>query len=82
MASLSLAALDGTMRKRLKKRALIGRARIKTGLINGVRSMAGYVHSQSDQHYIVTMMIDSTRVNYWNGNQIQDALLKWIYDQG
>lgn len=79
MASLSLAALDGTMRKRLKKSDLRGRARIKTGLINGVRSMAGYVHAQSGRHYIVSMMIDSTKVNYWNGNQVQDALLEWIY---
>jgi len=79
MASLSLAALDGTMRKRLKKSDLRGRARIKTGLINGVRSMAGYVHANSGKHYMVSMMIDSTRVNYWNGNQVQDALLEWIY---
>ena len=79
VSSLSLAALDGTMRKRLKKSSLAGRARIKTGLINGIRSMAGYVHSENGRHYIVSMMIDSKKVNYWNGNQIQDALLEWVY---
>ncbi len=79
MSSLSLAALDGTMRKRLRKSNLAGRARIKTGLINGVRSMAGYVHSANHTHYTVTMLIDSKKVNYWNGNQIQDAVLEWIH---
>ena len=79
MSSLSLAALDGTMRKRLKKSGLVGRARIKTGLINGIRSMAGYIHAQNGRHYIISMMIDSKKVNYWNGNQIQDALLEWVY---
>ncbi len=79
LASLSLAALDGTMRKRLRKSNLAGRARIKTGLINGVRSMAGYVHSASGAHYTVTLLIDSSKVNYWNGNQVQDAVLEWIY---
>ena len=79
MSSLSLAALDGTMRKRLEESSLIGRARIKTGLINGIRSMAGYVHAENGRHYIVSMMIDSKKVNYWNGNQIQDALLEWVY---
>ena len=79
LASLSLAALDGTMRKRLKQSSLAGRARIKTGLINGVRSMAGYVHSANGKHYTVSMMIDSERVNYWNGNLIQDAVLEWVY---
>lgn len=79
LSSLSLAALDGTMRKRLRKSNLAGRARIKTGLINGVRSMAGYVHSASGRHYSVTLLIDSEKVNYWNGNQIQDAVLEWVY---
>jgi D-alanyl-D-alanine carboxypeptidase/D-alanyl-D-alanine-endopeptidase (penicillin-binding protein 4) len=79
LASFSLAALDGTMRKRLKKTSLTGRARIKTGLINGVRSMAGYVHAENQRHYIVSMMIDSKKVNYWNGNQVQDALLEWVF---
>ncbi len=81
LASFSLAALDGTMRKRLKKSPVAGRARIKTGLINGVRSMAGYVHSQSGEHFLVTMMIDSNKVNYWNGNLVQDAILEWIYNR-
>ena len=79
MSSLSLTALDGTMRKRLKKSGLAGRARIKTGLVNGVRSMSGYVHSKNGKHYIVTMMIASNKVNFWNGNQVQDAVLEWIY---
>ena len=52
---------------------------MKTGLINGVRSMAGYVHSRDDRHYSVVMMIDTRKVNYWNGNAIQDHLLEWVY---
>ncbi len=79
LSSFSLSALDGTMRKRLKETPIQGRARIKTGLINGIRSMAGYLHSKSGHHYSVVMMIDSKKVNYWNGNQIQDALLSWLY---
>ncbi len=79
LSSLSLTALDGTMRKRLHDSGLQGRARIKTGLIKGVRSMAGYVNSRNNRQYIVSMMIETGKVNYWNGNEIQDALLKWIY---
>ncbi|MEM7195173.1 MAG: D-alanyl-D-alanine carboxypeptidase/D-alanyl-D-alanine-endopeptidase [Pseudomonadota bacterium] len=81
MASLSLAALDGTMRKRLKKSQLAGRVRIKTGLIKGVRSMAGYVHTRSNRHVAVAMMIESSNVNYWIGNEIQDAVLRWVYQR-
>ena len=79
LSSLSLSALDGTMRKRLKDSGLQGRARIKTGLLNGVRSMAGYVHARSGKHYSVVLMIESGQVTYSIGNEIQDALLQWIY---
>ncbi len=81
VSSLPLAAIDGTMRERLHDTPLHGRARIKTGLIDGVRSMAGYVHAGDDRHYSVVMMIDSGRVNFWNGNAVQDAVLRWVYER-
>ena len=81
LSSLPLAALDGTMKQRLKNNPIQGRARIKTGFINNVRSMAGYVHARNGQYYSVVMMIDSKRVNYHNGNRIQDVILSWAYDR-
>ncbi len=81
VSSLSLAALDGTMRSRLSDSPLRGRARLKTGLINGVRSMAGYVHARSGRYYNVVMILDSRAVNLWNGNEMQDAVLRWVYQQ-
>lgn len=80
LSSLPLAALDGTMRKRLHDSALEGRARIKTGLISGVRSMAGFVNAHNNKRYSVAMMIESSAVNYWNRNVIQDAVLEWVYN--
>ncbi len=79
LASLSLLAMDGTMRSRLKQSGLDGRARIKTGLLRGVRSMAGYVHADNGQHYTVTLFIHSPKVRFWNGNRIQNAVLKWVH---
>ena len=79
VASLPLAALDGTMRKRLPDSPLRARARIKTGLIDYVRSMAGYVFANDGRHYGIVMMIDSRKVNFDNGNAIQDAALKWVF---
>ena len=66
----------------LKDSPLNGRARIKTGLVNGVRSMAGYVNARNGRHYSVVMMIDTRQVNYWNGNAVQDVLLEWVYYLG
>ena len=80
VSSLPLAAIDGTMRKRLTDTPLRARARVKTGLINGVRNMAGYVHARNGRHYAVVMMIDSEQVNFHNGNVLQDAMLRWVYE--
>src|SRR5690606_4210632 len=42
IASMPIAAMDGTMRKRLKRTALVGQAHIKTGTLNNVRAIAGF----------------------------------------
>ena len=80
-ASLSLLGIDGTMRRRLQKTDLAGRARIKTGLVKGVRSMAGYVHARNGRFYTVTLLIHSPKVHYWNGNRLQRAILEWVYQR-
>ena len=49
VSSLPIAAVDGTMKKRLNGSAAAGQAHIKTGLLDGVRTMAGYVLNRSGQ---------------------------------
>jgi len=78
LSSLPLAALDGTMRKRLRNSQLAGRARIKTGSIRGVRSMAGYVVANDGKPYSVTVIIQSGKVTFQSGHRVQDSILKWI----
>ena len=43
------------------------------------RTMAGYVHARNGKHYSVVLMIESGQVSYSIGNEVQDALLQWIY---
>lgn len=78
MSSFSLAGIDGTMRKRLKKESPAGRVRIKTGLLYQTRAMAGYVKAGSGDYYSVVMLLNHPSVTYWSGNQVQDALLRWL----
>lgn len=80
LSSLPISAVDGTMRKRLKKHPLAGQARIKTGYLRDTRSMGGYVRGKEGQTYSVVMLINSSNINYASGNVLQDALLKWVYD--
>ena len=47
--SLAVAGTDGTLKKRLKHADTKGRIYGKTGTINGVRTLAGYIHTHSDR---------------------------------
>ena len=79
IASMPVAAVDGTMRRRLKGEGVAGQAHIKTGLLADVRAMAGYVLGRSGHRVVVVML-----VNHPNAHQAQaamDALLTWAYDR-
>ena len=82
MASFSLSGMDGTMRKRLKDLNLGGRARLKTGYVKGVRTLAGYVRADSGRDYAVVFFMTDTRANFSNGNVIQDEFIKWVLEAG
>lgn len=81
MSSLPILGVDGTIRKRLIGVVPAGKIRIKTGLINDVRAMAGYVQSQSNKHYIVVALQNYRGVQNGIGTQVQDEILKWLYKQ-
>jgi len=81
MASLPMLGIDGTLRKRLKGVVPAGEIRMKTGLINGVRAMAGYVHGASGKHYVVVTLQNHPGIQNGIGTQVQDEILKWLYKQ-
>lgn len=80
IASLPLVGYDGTMRKRLKNNPIAGRAHIKTGSLDEVRTLAGYVLAASGKRYVVVFFINHH--NAAAGQEAQDAFLEWIYRQG
>ena len=59
-ASLPLVGVDGTVEERLKGKLPPGNARIKTGLINNVRTMAGYVKNKAGKDYIIVFSAKSS----------------------
>ena len=80
MASLPVTATDGTMKKRLKQNGVAGQAHIKTGSLEGVRSIAGYVLDKSGRRWIVVFFIN--HANAGAAQPAQDALLQWVYERG
>jgi D-alanyl-D-alanine carboxypeptidase/D-alanyl-D-alanine-endopeptidase (penicillin-binding protein 4) len=79
VSSLPVAAADGTMKKRLVGERVAGRAHIKTGLLQDVRSIAGYVLDRHGRRYLVVMIINHARASA-DGQPALDAMLSWIYE--
>ena len=80
IASLPLAAMDGTMKKRLAETDVAGQAHIKTGLLTGVRSIAGYLLDAQGRRLVVVSMVNHP--NAAEAQAAQDALLNWLYNRG
>jgi D-alanyl-D-alanine carboxypeptidase/D-alanyl-D-alanine-endopeptidase (penicillin-binding protein 4) len=76
LASLPIAGVDGTARRRLANSPAAGHAHIKTGTLDGVRSLAGYVLARDGQRYAVVLMINHP--NAGATRDAQDALLEWV----
>lgn len=79
--SLGVAGVSGTITahgERLPESAAIGRAWIKTGTLNNVTSMAGYVKGLSGQDYVVVGLINSEQsLNTYTARPVLDAMLDW-----
>ena len=78
MASLPVAGVDGTMRKRLRKGPLTGRVYLKTGSLRNVRAIAGYVLDRNGKRWAVVLMINHKGIA-WQAKLMQEALLRWVY---
>ena len=76
MASLPLAGIDGTMKKRLGHSSATGRAHLKTGYLEEVRSLAGYVLDNNNKRWVVVFMINDPKSKL--GKPAMDALLNWV----
>ena len=76
-SSLPIVAVDGTMRKRLSLGAVSGHAHIKSGSLNAVRAIAGYVFDAQGRRVIIVFLINHANAEL--GRPAQDALLEWVY---
>jgi D-alanyl-D-alanine carboxypeptidase/D-alanyl-D-alanine-endopeptidase (penicillin-binding protein 4) len=79
MSSLPVSGEDGTMQRRHSGTELDGRTHLKTGTINGVRAMAGYLLDQRGRRVVVVSLHNDPRLNSAVGERVQDAILRWAY---
>ncbi len=81
LASMSLSGLDGTLRRRFRNTDLIGMAHLKTGSLDHVTAIAGYLQSRSGRRFSVVALQNHEDIHRGPGEEVQHALLRWLYEQ-
>jgi len=79
IASLPLAGIDGTLRSRMNS-SPAGSVRMKTGHLDGVTGVAGYVTTTSGKTYVLVSLVNDPRADYGAGEPIHAALVSWMQD--
>jgi len=77
ISSLAVAATDGTVRRRFENEDVAEQALLKTGSLEGVRAIAGYVFAPNGRSFVVVCF-----VNHRNAAAAQpalDVLVQWVY---
>ena len=80
VSSLAVAAMDGTVQKRFQEGSVAGQALLKTGTLEGVRALAGYVINQEGRRFIVVAVVNHP--NAWRAAPALDYLVQWAYFEG
>ncbi len=76
IASLPILGVDGSVRKRLKGTAAAAHAHLKTGTLEDVKSIAGYVRSRSGREWTIVFLINHPNARL--GAKAQDSLIEWL----
>ncbi len=76
--SMPTVGVDGTMRNRLTNRDVAGNAHIKTGTLDDVSAIAGYVGTRSGNVYVVVSLVNDLHAS--NARGFNDALISWVYE--
>ncbi len=78
IAAMPMAGIDGTAHQRLRGSPARGQAHIKTGTINNVRAIGGYVLDRNGRRHAVVMMVNDPKAH--DSQAAQDALLEWVWE--
>ena len=81
LASMSLSGLDGTLLRRFRRTDLVGKAHLKTGSLDHVTAIAGYLQARSGRRFAVVALQNHEDIHRGPGEEVQEALLRWLYEQ-
>ncbi len=77
--TLSIAGIDGTIKRRFRNSTVYGRAWMKTGTIKHVANIAGYVEGASGELYVVVVLVNDKRSAQY-GRKLANSVIEWVAD--
>ncbi|MCG8368877.1 MAG: D-alanyl-D-alanine carboxypeptidase/D-alanyl-D-alanine-endopeptidase, partial [Proteobacteria bacterium] len=80
LASMALSGLDGTLLRRFRGSGLVGQAHLKTGSLDHVTAIAGYLQARSGRRFVVVALQNFEDVHRGPGEEVQEALLRWLHE--
>ncbi|HWN37372.1 MAG TPA: D-alanyl-D-alanine carboxypeptidase, partial [Gammaproteobacteria bacterium] len=81
IASLSLGGLDGTTRGRFDSSEPSQVMHLKTGRLDHVSAVAGYVRAANDKTYVVAVVMNSPDAHRGPGQELEEAVLRYTLGQ-
>jgi D-alanyl-D-alanine carboxypeptidase/D-alanyl-D-alanine-endopeptidase (penicillin-binding protein 4) len=79
ISSLPIAAVDGTLKNRFTDTPVKGLAHMKTGALNNVRALAGYLLDKSGRRVIIVFFVNHDQAG--QSRAAMDMLMQWIYSR-
>jgi D-alanyl-D-alanine carboxypeptidase/D-alanyl-D-alanine-endopeptidase (penicillin-binding protein 4) len=77
IASLSLGGLDGTTRGRFDATPTQGVMHLKTGRLDHVSAVAGYLQAASGNTYVVAVVMNTENAHRGPGQELEEAVLRY-----
>jgi len=81
MNTLSIAGIDGTIKRRFRNTIVRNRAWMKTGTLKYVKNIAGYVKDKRGRLYTVVILVNSHHTRY-HAAKLQNNIIKWLVNGG
>lgn len=79
ISSMPIASVDGTLKNRFSDTPVKGLAHLKTGALNDVRALAGYLLNKQGKRVVIVFFVNHDKAG--QSRDAMDALVQWVYER-
>ena len=82
IAALRVMGTGGILSQRLEDSSARGLIRAKTGTLNRVSTLAGYVATPQNRVFAYAIFLNNNRCGHWRADRIEDRIVTKVHDLG